>query len=103
MIQQIEDRIDIERSLDMLEPADREMMVLIFRLEIQPEDWGKRPWPAKYDDIGDYIGRKYEGSPLSEAAIRYRRQVVFQFWRGERGVLRRNRRKYDLLEGKSQS
>ena len=83
-------KIDIEAALAILDPADRDMIVLIYRLE-RPADWGIRRWPPKYDDIGDYIGRKHELGPLSEAAIRYRRDVVHAQWQGLRGELRRNR------------
>jgi hypothetical protein len=83
-------QIDIDIALEKLDPADRDMIVLIFRLE-RPVDWGIRAWPPKYSDIGDYVGRKHELGPLSEAAIRYRRDVVFAQWRGLRGNLRRDR------------
>lgn len=92
-------RIDIDRAMAKLPEPDRVMMRLIFRLEI-PEDWGKRRWPPKYEDVGDYIGRKFEDGPLSEAAIRYRRDVVLQLWAGKRGQLRRNRKVNDLLSKK---
>ena len=82
-------RIDIEAALARLHPADREMIVLIFCLE-RPTDWTFR-WPPKYEDIGVYIGLKYEDRPLSEAAIRYRRDVVLGMWKGTRGALRRGR------------
>ena len=88
-------QIDIDRALALLPPADRVMIELIFRVSV-PADWGERDWPPTYTDIGDYLGRKFEGSPLSEAAIRYRRDVVLAMWRGERGHLRRNRRDSDL-------
>lgn len=83
-------KVDIETALARLDPADRDMMVLIYRLE-RPVDWGRRRWPPTYDDIGDYVGRKHEHGPLSEAAIRYRRDVVQAQWQGLRGHLRRNR------------
>ncbi len=86
--------IDLERALAKLHPADAQMMRLVYKLE-QPEDWEYR-WPPRYEDIGCYIGLKYEGSPLSEAAIRYRRDAIKGAWRGERGTLRRNRKKSDL-------
>lgn len=76
-------QVDVERALAKLSPEDRAMIVLVFRVDI-PADWGKRPWPPKYTDIGDYIGRKFRGSPLSEAAIRYRRDVVLANWVAQR-------------------
>lgn len=86
--------IDIERALASLHPADALMMRLVFRLD-QPEDWTYR-WPPRYEDIGCYIGIKFEGEPLSEAAIRYRRDAILGEWRGERGTLRRNRKNSDI-------
>lgn len=83
-------RIAVEQALSILDPADAEMLVLIYRI-YQPTDWTTR-WPPTYDQVGHYIGMKYEGKPLSEAAIRYRRDAVFARFRGERGELRRSRR-----------
>lgn len=71
-------RVVVEQILDGLDPHDRDMVVLIFRLE-RPDDWNGR-WPPRYEDIGRYIGNKHEGAPLSEAAIRYRRDVLLRKW-----------------------
>jgi hypothetical protein len=83
---EILDRIAIEHALDQLEPKHAVMMRLIFRYDM-PEDW-PFPWPPKYETIGIYVGRKYEAAPLSEAAIRYRRDAILAFWAGKRGPLR---------------
>lgn len=88
---QILTQIAVEQALALLSPADAMMMRLIHRLEV-PEDWGNRAWPAKYEAIGNFIGIKYEGAPLSEATIRYRRDAIYAMWAGKRGPLRRNRR-----------
>jgi len=98
---QILTRIDLERALARLHPADAMMMKLIYQLE-QPDDWSGR-WPPKFEDIGHYIGVKYEGAPLSEAAIRYRRDVVRAQWAGKRGKLRRNPQNRDLQKGQPTS
>lgn len=87
---QILGQVAIDQALSQLTPSDAAMIRLVFQLE-QPEDWGYR-WPPRYDDIARYIGLKFEGTPLSEATIRYRRNAVLAMWRGERGQLRRNRR-----------
>lgn len=79
--------ITAEAVLGRLSAADRAMIRLIFGFE-RPDDW-VGPWPARYSDIGRYIGTRYESGPLSEAAIRYRRDVVLQQLRGSRGPLRR--------------
>lgn len=83
-------RVTIEAELEKLHPAERAMMLLIYKID-QPEDW-TGPWPPKYEAIGRYIGLKFEGRPLSEAAIRYRRDAVLGVWKGTRGKLRRNRK-----------
>lgn len=85
--------IALETALASLHPADREMMLLIYYVW-QPEDWGERQWPPRLEDIGGYIGVKWEipSAPLSEAAIRYRQIAIEQGWRGERGPLRRHRK-----------
>lgn len=83
--------IDLERALATEHPADREMILMVFRIEVPSDYVG--PWPPKYEDIGRHIGTKFEGAPLSEAAIRYRRDVMLARWRGIRGSLRRGRGK----------
>ena len=91
-------RIDIEQALSRLEPANRALILLVYRVE-KPVDWGNRRWPPTFEDIGHYIGMKFEGAPLSEATIRYRRDALKRMWRGERGELRKNSRKIDLSKG----
>lgn len=86
---QILDHVSVERLLATLGAADAEMLILIFRIKAPPDGWTGR-WPPTYEQIGDYIGRKYEGRPLSEAAIRYRRDAVFAVLRGD-GVRKRRK------------
>lgn len=85
------DAVSVEALLEKLQPADAEMLILIFRIQAPPDGWLGR-WPPTYEQIGDYIGRKYEGRPLSEAAIRYRRDAVFASVRGESTRKRRRSR-----------
>lgn len=80
-------QIDVENELKKLNPADREMLLLMFKL-YKPDDWTGR-WPPKLAQIGDYIGRKFEGKPLTEAAIRYRKKAALEQLRGTRPPLRR--------------
>lgn len=82
-------RIAMEAALAKLPAKHRAMMLLIYRVEC-PEDWTGR-WPPRFEDIGYYIGVKFEKGPLSEAAIRYRREAIEAMWRGCRGPLRTNR------------
>ena len=83
------DRIAVAQALSVLNAADRCMMLMIFEIELPP-DWGARP--VTYTTIGSYIGLRFEGEPLSEAAIRYRRAEILKMLRGERGALRRGRK-----------
>jgi hypothetical protein len=89
---QMLNRIAIDAALAKLEPADAVMMRLIAGLE-PPGDWPFEvvPWPPKFELIGHYIGITYETDrqPLSEATIRYRRDVVEDFWAGKRTTTRR--------------
>jgi hypothetical protein len=87
---QMLDRITLEALLNQLPPADRAMMILVSQIDIDVGYDG--PWPPTYEDIGAWVGRTFEGSPLAESTIRYRRDVVLSFWRGERTTLRRARR-----------
>lgn len=83
-------RVSVEQVLARLNEADRVMLNMIYEIEF-PEDWGNLP--VTYTNIGAYIGKRFEGKALSEAAIRYRRDVLIRVLRGERGELRRPRRK----------
>lgn len=80
-------RLTVDALLKPLEAADRELLRMVFLVE-QPLGY-MGPWPPTFADIGRYIGIKYEGRPLSEAAIRYRRTAVLAQIRSERGPLRR--------------
>jgi hypothetical protein len=66
------------------------MMLLVYGIEF-PDDWGARP--VTFTTIGEYIGIKFEGAALSEAAIRYRRDVLLQRLRGGLRRSRRGRKK----------
>ncbi len=71
-------RVDIARELSKLSTMDCVMIELIYHHR-RPEDW-TASWPPKYADIGIYIGVKFENKPLSEAAIRYRRDKIKEKW-----------------------
>lgn len=79
--------VAVEEALSRLTPEFSEMMRLIYKIG-EPEDWDA-PWPPTFEHIGAYIGLKFRGKALSEAAIRYRRDLVLAQWRSERGDLRR--------------
>lgn len=81
------DRIAIEDALEALPPEHCAMIKLMYGWDC-PADW-TGSWPPKITEIGTYIGNKYEGKPLSEAAMRYRHKVIKRYWKKERGMLRR--------------
>jgi hypothetical protein len=85
---QILDAVDIARALRRLHPEDALIIRLWFQLE-QPEDW-TWPWPPRCEDIGVYVGLRFRGRAMSEAAVRYHRDAVLAMWHGERGPLRRD-------------
>jgi len=87
---QILNRIAIEAALALLDPADRELIVLAFHYERAP-DWDGN-WPPSLSEIGRVWGLRWEGTPLSEATIRYKRDEIIAKWAG-RGRTRKNRRK----------
>lgn len=94
MEDRILNRIAIDQALSLIDPADREMLILVSALE-RPGDW-LGSWPPKFSEIAEHIGMKYYDKPLSEATIRYRLKMLQQMWQGKRGPLRRvNRSKYD--------
>lgn len=83
-------RIAIETALALLDPADRELIVLVFHYERLPGWDGE--WPPSLSEIGRVWGLRWEGAPLSEATIRYKRDELIEKWAG-RGRTRKNRRK----------
>ena len=93
-------RVALEAALAPLDQDDREMLLIRYGIW-QPPDWGDRPWPARLEDVGDYIGRKFETppAPLSEAAIRYREKELRECWAGRRGPLRRSRKRQPPAKG----
>jgi hypothetical protein len=91
-------RVALEAALAPLEPDDRDMLLIAYGIW-QPDDWGARPWPARLEDVGDYIGLKYGVAPLSEAAIRYRQKALEERWAGRRGPLRRSRKRPPPAKG----
>jgi hypothetical protein len=68
-------RVSIDQVLATLPVADRELVLLCSGLEA-PEDY-QGPWPATLAAVGNYIGKKYDSGPLSEGAIRARRNKLF--------------------------
>lgn len=86
---EILDRVAVERLLARLDEADRLLLLMVHGIEFPP-DWGARP--VTFTTIGAYLGLRFEGAPLSEAAIRNRRKVLLSHLRGERDGLRRTRR-----------
>lgn len=65
-------RIDAERYLAKLSP-ERRMVLLLTEGYGVPPDWTEGA-VVTYQAIGAYIGKKFRGRPLSEAAIRYIRE-----------------------------
>lgn len=79
--------IELEDALSVLSAVDKELLLITFKIQ-KPDDW-TAPWPPQISQIGKYLGLKYEGKPLSEAAVRYRKKVVLESLRGLRTPLRR--------------
>lgn len=65
------DRIDAERFLQRLNP-ERATVLLLTEGYGVPDDW--QEGDVTYSAIGRYVGKKFRGKPLSEAAIRYIRE-----------------------------
>jgi hypothetical protein len=79
-------RITVEQLLNRLPPHHAELIRMIEKID-QPLDY-TGPWPATYEDIGVFIGVKYEGRPLSEATVRYRRDACYRFLRQSTAMAR---------------
>lgn len=77
-------KIAIEQALALLTPAERDMMVMVAAYSV-PEGY-TGAWPPTLTDIGRFIGETYDGAPLSEAAIRLRRDKVSAKMRAQHAV-----------------
>lgn len=83
--------ITLGQLLEKLDPPDRDLIILVCELDMDTAYDG--PWPPTHMDIGAWIGRHYACAPLPDSTVRWRRDQILSMWRGERGKLRRNRRK----------
>lgn len=72
-------RLVVEDALAKETELDRVMMLLVHKIEV-PSDW-PGPWPYTFVDVGRYIGLRFRGVPLSEATVRYRRDLIHKRWR----------------------
>lgn len=72
-------RVSVRQLLDKLEPEQRAVIELTFGLHY-PEDWPwpDTQWPPTYAAVGFYVGSRFRGKPLSEAAIRYIRNAALR-------------------------
>lgn len=65
------DHIAVEQYLSRLSPERRAVLLLTEGFAV-PSDWTEGA--VTYSAIGRYIGKRFRGEPLSEAAIRYIRE-----------------------------
>lgn len=84
-------KVAVEQYLSGLDPESRMVLTLIFELDI-PDDWGE-DGAVTYAAVGRYVGRKFRKRPLSEAAIRYIRDMALAELSGMRRKSRKNRAK----------
>ena len=72
-------RVACEQLLVHVTPEHRVVLEWVYGL-YTPEDWpGKDTvWPPTYAAIGWYVGMRFRGKPLSEAAIRYIRTAALR-------------------------
>lgn len=72
-------RVACEQLLVHLTAEHRLVLELVFGLET-PGDWPWKDttWPPTYAAIGWYVGMRFRGKPLSEAAIRYIRTAALR-------------------------
>jgi hypothetical protein len=69
--------VTVTQLLARLDTADRELLVMALHYE-QPDDYAG-PWPATLRDVGQFIGTKYFGQPISEGRVRARRREIVTF------------------------
>jgi hypothetical protein len=65
-------RVAVEQLLAQLGPEHRLVLELVYGI-YRPTDWPwpDQRWPPTYASVGWYVGSRFRGKPLSEAAIRY--------------------------------
>lgn len=78
-------RVSIDQVLATLSQADRDLVNLCSGIDA-PSDYDG-PWPATLAAIGAYMGNKYDDGPLSEGAIRGRRNKLFATLQPKFGAL----------------
>lgn len=72
-------RVAVAQLLATLAEEPRVVLELTFGLTY-PEDWPwpDANWPPTYAAVGFYVGNRFRGKPLSEAAIRYIRNAAMR-------------------------
>lgn len=68
-------RVTAEQYLSRLS-EERRMVLMLTEGYGVPDDWDEGD--VTYSAVGRYIGRRFRGAPLSEAAIRYIREKSLQ-------------------------
>lgn len=76
-------RVTVAQLLATLADEPRVVIELTFGLTY-PEDWPwpDATWPPTYAAVGFYVGNRFRGKPLSEAAIRYIRNAALRHLHG---------------------
>lgn len=84
-------RVTVEQLLEQLVPEQRLVVELTFGLTY-PTDWPwpDASWPPTYAAVGWYVGNRFRGKPLSEAAIRYMRTTALRQMRELETGIREN-------------
>lgn len=76
-------RVAVAQLLATLSAEPRLVLELTFGLTY-PGDWPwpNASWPPTYAAVGFYVGNRFRGKPLSEAAIRYIRNAALRHLHG---------------------
>jgi len=69
-------QVALEQALAYFEERDRQILRLYFRLH-EPDDY-TGVWPPTYESVGDYVGRRLLGEPITEGSVRYRVEVALE-------------------------
>ena len=73
------DRIAIDIELERLSPINEALIQL--RTPYRPPADYAGPWPPRKDAIGEYVGLKYLGRPISATRVQERIRRILDRWR----------------------
>ena len=87
-------RISVAQYLERLKSEERRVMLSLVYALYCPDDWNPDDrWPPTYAAVGRYVGIRFRGEELSEAAIRYQEMCALEELNPELRLTKKRRKK----------